>query len=132
MNYKVPKITVDGVVMRDDQLLLVKRKNEPFKGRWALPGGYVEYGEKTENAIVREVFEETGLQTCVRELVGVYSDPKRDPRGHTITIVYDLEIVGGELRSGDDASDAMFFSLNNLPLLSFDHDKIIKDVVAKG
>jgi len=129
MNYKSPKLTVDGIVLKNGKILLIKRKNQPFEGKWALPGGFVEYGEKTEDATVREVFEETGLKTKINHLVGVYSDPNRDPRGHTVSIVYVLDICNGELKSGDDACDAKFFDLKNLPDLSFDHEGIIKDVL---
>jgi 8-oxo-dGTP diphosphatase len=132
MKYKSPKITADGAVFKDGEILLVKRKNEPFKGKWALPGGFVEYGEKTEDAAVREVFEETGLKTSVKSLVGVYSNPNRDPRGHTITVVYLMELISGELCSGDDAADAKFFDLDMLPEISFDHDIVIKDVVRRN
>jgi len=131
MNYKSPKVTVDGIILEDEMILLIKRGNTPFKGKWALPGGFVEYGEKTEDAVVREVFEETGLNTKISRLVGVYSDPKRDPRGHTITIVYTLEIRGGNMKSGDDASDVKKFNIDNLPKLSFDHDCIIQDVLRR-
>ena len=127
MNYKSPKLTVDGIVLKDGNILLIKRKNQPFEGKWALPGGFVEYGEKTEDATVREVLEETGLKTKINHLAGVYSDPKRDPRGHTVSIVYVLDIYSGELKSGDDACDTKFFDLKNLPDLSFDHEGIIKD-----
>jgi len=129
MNYKSPKLTVDGIVLEDKKILLIKRKNQPFKGMWALPGGFVEYDEKTEDATVREVLEETGLKTKINHLAGVYSDPNRDPRGHTVSIVYVLNICNGELKSGDDACNAKFFDLKNLPDLSFDHKVIIKDVL---
>ena len=132
MNYKSPKLTVDGAVFKDGRILLIKRKNEPFKGKWALPGGFVEYNEKTEDAAVREVFEETGLKTKIKNLVGVYSDPNRDPRGHTVTVVYLMEIMSGELCGGDDAAEAKFFDLDVLPGLSFDHDIVIKDVVRRN
>jgi 8-oxo-dGTP diphosphatase len=128
MQYKSPKITVDGVIIHNKQILLIKRKNHPFKSKWALPGGFVEYGEKTEDAVLREIFEETGLLTKIDFLLGVYSDPDRDPRGHIISIVYKLEKIGGDLRSGDDAIETKFFKLNNLPELAFDHYKIIKDI----
>ena len=131
MNYIFPKLTVDGAVLKEEKILLIKRKNRPFKGKWALPGGFVEYGEKTEDAVVREVFEETGLKTKIKDLVGVFSDPDRDPRGHTISVVYLLEICGGRLKSGDDASDAKFFRLKELPELSFDHEVIIGDVLRR-
>ena len=130
MSYKNPRITADGIVRDGQTILLIKRKNQPFQGKWALPGGFVEYGEKTEDTVIREVFEETGLKTTVQKLVGVYSDSKRDPRGHTITVAYLLACTGGALKSGDDAMDAKFFNIDCLPQLAFDHEKIISD--AKG
>ncbi len=129
MSYKNPKLTADGIVLKENKILLIKRKNYPFKGKWALPGGFVEYGEKVEDAVIREVYEETGLKTSINKIFGVYSDPDRDPRGHTVTIVYLLDIKGGELKSNDDASDAKFFNVKELPELSFDHDIIIKDIL---
>jgi 8-oxo-dGTP diphosphatase len=131
MNYKSQKLTVDGVILKGKKILLIKRKNQPFKDKWALPGGFIEYGEKTEDAVLREIFEETGLETKIKELVGVYSDPNRDPRGHTISIVYILDEIGGKLISGDDASDAKYYNIDDLPDLSFDHDVIIKDVLRR-
>lgn len=131
MNYKIPKITADGIILNNGKILLIKRKNPPFKDKWALPGGFVEYKEKTEDAAVREVLEETGLKTKVIDLIGVYSDPNRDPRGHTITVAYLLEPYAGALSKGDDASDARYFEMNNLPELSFDHEKIINDVLRR-
>ena len=127
MKYKSPKLTVDGVILKNNLILLIKRKKSPFKNKWALPGGFVEYGEKTEDAVIREVYEETGLKTTVNKLLGVYSDPKRDPRGHTISIIYILDVVKGKLSSGDDASDVRYFDMKKLPDLSFDHKKIIKN-----
>jgi 8-oxo-dGTP diphosphatase len=130
MEYKNPKVTVDGIVFEGENILLIKRKNQPFQGKWALPGGFVDYGETVENAVVREVLEETGLETKIERLVGVYSDPKRDPRGHTIGIAYTCRKVGGELKGNDDALEAKYFKLNELPELAFDHKKIIADAVA--
>jgi 8-oxo-dGTP diphosphatase len=125
---KNPKLTVDGIIKKDNKIVLIRRKFEPFKNYWALPGGFVEYNEKTENAVIREIFEETGLKTRIKKLIGVYSDPTRDPRGHTVSIVYELEILIGEMIFGDDASDVNFFNINELPdKLSFDNEKIIKD-----
>ncbi|MCD6573183.1 MAG: NUDIX hydrolase [Thermoplasmata archaeon] len=125
---KKPSITVDGVIIKNGKILLVKRKNEPFKGKWALPGGFVEYGETVEKAVLREVKEETGMDAKIKKLVGVYSDPARDPRGHTISIVFLLEGEGDAI-AGDDAIEAKFFDLNELPPLAFDHEKIIKDAI---
>lgn len=129
MDYRNPKLTVDGVVVRGNKILLIKRKNKPFKGKWALPGGFVEYGETVEEAVAREAAEETGLDTEIKQIVGVYSDPDRDPRGHTISIAYLLSVKGGTPKGGDDASDARFFDADELPPLAFDHDKIIKDAL---
>jgi len=132
MLYKSPALTVDGVIIQDGKILLIKRKHQPFKGQWALPGGFVEYGETTEDATIREVVEETGLATKIRRLIGVYSDPHRDPRGHTVSVVYYLEICNGKMKSGDDASDVNFFDVKKLPPLSFDHEQIIKDAVNRS
>ena len=131
MKYKAPHLTVDGIVLRNSEILLVQRKHPPFQHRWALPGGFVEYGETAEHAIVREVVEETGLNTTVEQLIGVYSDPKRDPRGHTVTIVYLLKLTGGTLHAGDDAQSATFFNTKQLPPLAFDHQKIIADTLRR-
>lgn len=125
--YKKPSLTVDGILVENGKIVLIKRAREPFKGMYALPGGFVEYGEKTEDAIVREFKEETGLDVQVSRLFGVYSDPERDPRDHTVTVVYELQKIGGKLRGGDDASQAALFPLNALPPLAFDHEKIMED-----
>ncbi|NIA10618.1 MAG: NUDIX domain-containing protein, partial [Nitrospiraceae bacterium] len=93
---------------------------------------FVEYGETTEAAAVREAAEETGLETDVEKLVGVYSDPKRDPRGHTVSVAYILSVKDGtpdKPKGGDDATEAKFFDLNELPPLAFDHDRIIRDAL---
>ena len=131
MDYKSPKLTADGAIFKDGKIVLIKRKNEPFKGKWALPGGFVEYGEKVEDAVIREVKEETGLSTKIIDIVGIYSDPNRDPRGHIITVVYLLDIIGGELKGNDDAAEAKYFDINDLPELSFDHNIVLKDVMRK-
>jgi 8-oxo-dGTP diphosphatase len=131
MRQKSPAITVDGIVIKEHSILLVQRKHEPFQGLWALPGGFVEYGEMTETAVMREVKEETGLQTTILGLLGVYSDPNRDPRGHTITVAYQLTPVSGNLLAGDDAASVRYFKENELPMLAFDHAKIVKDAFKK-
>lgn len=125
--YRNPKLTTDGIVVVDGKIVLVKRGREPGKGKYALPGGFVEYGERTEYSAVREVLEETGLETAVVGLLGIYSDPSRDPRGHIISAVYVLRLIGGEPRAGDDAAEVVLFPLDRLPELAFDHAKIIGD-----
>jgi 8-oxo-dGTP diphosphatase len=131
--YKRIALTVDGIVSRGtgrkQEILLIRRGNAPFKGKWALPGGFVEYGETVESAVIREVKEETGLETRIERLVGVYSDPKRDPRKHTASVVYVLKIMGGTPEGGDDAADARFFPMPAMPPLAFDHAKILADFI---
>lgn len=125
--YKIPSLTVDAIIMYDGGIVLIKRGKEPFEGYWALPGGFVEYGETVENAVKREAKEETGLDTTIKDLVGVYSEPERDPRRHTVSICYLLE-GRGELKAGTDASEATRKSFKKIPTnLAFDHGKIIKD-----
>jgi|SRR3989344_126923 len=130
MKYKNPCATADVIVERNNEILLVKRKHKPFRDMWALPGGFLEYGKETlEETAVRELKEETSLQAKIEnlELFGVYSSPKRDPRGHIISHVYIAGECSGNLRADDDAKDTGFFSLDNLPELSFDHNKILKE-----
>ncbi len=124
---RTPLLTVDGVVVVDGQVLLVRRRNPPFAGQYALPGGFVDVGERVEVAVVREVREETGLETTIERLLGVYSAPDRDPRGHTASVAYLLRRVGGTLAGADDADEARFFPLAALPPLAFDHADILAD-----
>lgn len=126
---KSPFLTVDTVVVENASILLIKRKNDPYQGSWALPGGFVEYGETVENAAVRETKEETGIVVKLKELVGVYSDPDRDPRGHTVTVCFLGVKIGGMLESATDADDARYFELNEIKTLdlAFDHERIIQD-----
>jgi len=121
-----PSVAVDGLVLRSGKLVAVRRKNEPFRGMPALPGGFVELGERTEDAVVREVREETGLVTKVVRLVGVFSNPGRDPRGHVISIAYALEAVSGRLRAGSDAAQVVRIDLAAVPPMAFDHNEIVR------
>ena len=122
-----PVLTVDAIIIRNDKsIVLVKRKDDPFKGSFALPGGHVEYGETVEEAVVREAKEETGLDVDVEDLFGVYSDPHRDPRGHTVSVVFVCKEVGGELEAGSDAAEVRSFK-KPPEGLAFDHAKILKD-----
>jgi 8-oxo-dGTP diphosphatase len=121
-----PRITADGIVVSDSKILLVRRKFNPFEGRYALPGGFVEYGEKVDECAIREVREETGLKVSINRLLGVYSAPDRDPRGHTVTIVFVLNVEGGALADSVETK-AEWVPLKNIPSLAFDHDAIIAD-----
>ena len=123
--HKKPALTVDAIAIKDDQIILIRRKNPPFQGSFALPGGFVDYGETVENAVIREFNEETGLKAEIKELVGIFSEPDRDPRGHTVSVVFELKITGGEMIAGDDAAEVSLFKLDELPDLAFDHGKII-------
>ena len=131
--YKSPAVTVDGVIrFEDGAIVLIQRKNPPFQGLWALPGGFVEYGETVEQAVIREIKEETGLKVELGELIGVYSDPKRDPRGHTVGVAFMARPIGGKLKAGDDAGSSMKTDLFMEMKLAFDHDKIVRDARRKG
>ncbi|MCM8764588.1 MAG: NUDIX hydrolase [Candidatus Omnitrophica bacterium] len=122
--FRNPYPTVDAIVRKDGGIALVYRKNPPLG--WAIPGGFINYGESAENAAVREVMEETGLDIVGLELFGVFSNPGRDPRFHTISIVYTAE-GRGTLKAGDDASRVEIFSQGNLPTnITFDHRKILQ------
>ena len=124
VNPRNPYPTCDVIVELDGGIVLIERRGEP-KG-WALPGGFVDYGERVEDAAIREVKEETSLDVRLEALLGVYSDPSRDPRQHNLSVVY----VGqgrGVLHAGDDAGLAKVFPLDSLPSLCFDHAQIIED-----
>jgi 8-oxo-dGTP diphosphatase len=125
-----PKVTADAAIVEDARIVLVRRGNPPYKDCWALPGGFVEVGERVEEACVREAKEETGLDVEAVRLVGVYSDPKRDPRGHTVGVAYLCVPEGGVLKGADDAKEARWFPLDELPVLAFDHQRIVEDVMA--
>ena len=125
MEYKNPTPTVDIIILRDNQIVLIKRKNPPHG--WALPGGYVDEGESIEHAAIREAKEETGMDVILDELFYVYSDPKRDPRQHTMSSVFVAHAEGMPV-GADDAEHAEYYPLNNLPApLAFDHATIIDD-----
>jgi 8-oxo-dGTP diphosphatase len=126
---KTPALTVDCVVFDTrGRVLLIRRKNEPFKGAYALPGGFAEIGEMTEAACRRELLEETGLEVGALRLVGVYSDPKRDPRGHTVSVVYLTEVPEGVApRAGSDAAGAEWVADWRKQQLAFDHTQTLED-----
>ena len=123
-----PLLTVDIIIEITDRpgrpIVLIKRKYPPLG--WALPGGFVDVGETLEQAAVREAREETSLDVSLRMLLGNYSDPSRDPRGHTVSAVYIAE-ARGEPRAADDASQLQLFDPAATPQLAFDHAQIISD-----
>jgi len=129
MKYKNPGLAVDIIVEREGKLLLVKRKHGPYKGEWAFPGGFIDYGKETiEQTAVRELKEETQLIAELKdiELLGVASKPDRDPRGHVVAIQFIVKEFKGEPKADDDAEEADWFSLNITPKLAFDHQETLE------
>lgn len=121
-------MTVDCVVFDDrDRLLLIRRRYPPFAGQFVLPGGFVDYGETTEAAARRELTEETGLKAKDLRLIGVYSDPKRDPRGHTCSVVFLTRVTRATATAGDDAAAAEWVPLAGRYKMAFDHGKCLND-----
>lgn len=132
--YPRPSVTADIAIFsintKSQQILLIRRGNEPFKGRWALPGGFIEMDETLEATAARELKEETGLTVPDLTQYRTYGDPGRDPRGRTIAVVFygfanpdNVSVAGG-----DDAADARWFPVDQLPALAFDHEKILKEL----
>ncbi len=128
--YPRPAVTVDIVIVTRSakpRVLLVRRKNEPFAGCWALPGGFVDMDETLEAAARRELFEETGVRTGALVQLHTFGDPGRDPRGRTISVVYLAVVDADQLkpRAADDAAEVGWFSLTRPPALAFDHRDIL-------
>ncbi len=129
---KSPILAVDAIILDNNKVLLTKRATYPFVGYWTLPGGHVEYGETTEHALKREMKEELGISVKIKELFGVYSDPKRDPRHHTVSAVYLCEKNKGKIQLNFEASEFKLFSLDELPSkIGFDHKKVLHDLKKK-
>jgi 8-oxo-dGTP diphosphatase len=129
--YKNPAPTTDAIIARDDgRVVLILRKNPPHG--WAIPGGFVEYGEELGHACAREAKEETSLDVELVAQLFTYSDPSRDARQHTISTVYACRARAGELRADDDAADARWFSESEIPFgeLCFDHAQVLRDYFA--
>lgn len=120
-----PVPTVDVIIEVGDRIVLIRRRHPP--PGWAIPGGFIDAGERAQDAAVREAFEETGLRVVLTDLLGVYSDPARDPRRHTISTVY-VGRAEGTPAGGDDASEARLFGEAELPSpVAFDHERILED-----
>ncbi|MCS6885031.1 MAG: NUDIX hydrolase [Acidobacteriota bacterium] len=134
--YPKPSVTADcaifALVDSKVHILLIERNNEPFKGKWALPGGFVDINELIDTAAYRELKEETGLENVRLRRIGVYDAPGRDPRGRTITFLY-LALIDKlpDIKAADDASSAKWFTLDSLPELAFDHAVLISDAKNK-
>ena len=133
--YPRPAVTADCIVITKEaepKVLLIERGDEPFKGCWAFPGGFMNMDETTEQCAIRELEEETGLKVSEVHQIGAYSKVDRDPRGRTITVAY-LAIVAAPMavNGQDDAAKAQWFPLSALPELAFDHDEIMQDAIKK-
>ena len=128
-DYKNPIPTVDAIIQKSSSILLVKRKKDPYKNQFALPGGFVNEGETIEEAIEREVYEETSLKVHPIDILGVYSDPTRDPRGHMMTVVFIVLIIRGIATAGDDAKEISWIPIEkiNEVKIAFDHKLVIRD-----
>lgn len=129
-------LTADSVIFYrgegKTEVLLVKRKNDPFKGRWALPGGFLEDEEPLETGAQRELEEETGLKAGHLEQIRAYGKPDRDPRGRTVSVGFWGEVKSKSAVKGkDDAAVAEWFNINDVPDLAFDHDEVLRDALKK-
>ena len=125
-------VTVDVLVInkKADEILLIKRLNEPFKDCWALPGGFVDENEDLEQAARRELFEETNVETNEMIQIGTFGKPYRDPRGHMISVAYQTYLIDNQIvKAKDDTKEVKWFFLNNLPELAFDHLDIINSIL---
>ena len=132
--YPRPALTVDIIITRNVssgiEILLIQRLNPPFKDHWALPGGFVDMYETLEQAAARELVEETGLTSINIKQFRAYSEPGRDPRGHTISVVFTGSLTDYSIvKAGDDAKSANWFNIDNLPSLAFDHNEIISEAL---
>lgn len=127
--YRCPDVATSTVTEHDGKLLLIRRGTEPFKGKLAFPGGFVDYGEKVEDAAIRETKEETGINVKLKEILTVNSDPKRDPRKHIIDIVFVAEFLGGEPKISKESIEVLWIPENELRKenFAFDHSKTLEN-----
>jgi 8-oxo-dGTP diphosphatase len=129
VKYSNPTPTVDAILQRDSKVLMIRRKKDPFKDQLALPGGFVNEGETVEDAVKRETKEETSLEVEPMEILGVYSDPRRDPRKHVMTVVFVCIIIRGSGNAADDATSIEWVELADTESkqIGFDHVTILRD-----
>lgn len=131
--YPHPSVTTDCVIFGFDgnklQVLLVKRGIEPYKGKWAFPGGFLKLDESAREGALRELREETGLTDAYIKQLHTFSEPERDPRERVITIAYYALVKIAEVKGGDDAEDAQWFTIDDVPSLAFDHDRILRKAI---
>jgi len=131
--YPRPSVTADAVLFAEREgevfVLLIRRGNEPYKGCWAFPGGFLNMDETVARCAERELEEETGIKLTGMQLVGIYSDVERDPRGRVITAAYTAMTTMPEATAADDAAAAQWWPLNALPQLAFDHETILRDAM---
>jgi 8-oxo-dGTP diphosphatase len=136
-DYPRPCVTVDAVVFRKRdgnwETLLIQRKNYPYEGQWAFPGGFIDMAETLEEAVVRELEEETGLRGVKLQQLHAFSAVNRDPRHRTIGIAFYgfADELGSEVKGGDDAAEAQWFPVDDMPPLAFDHEEMFKRALEK-
>ena len=133
-SYPRPAVTVDIIILRNPcespEILLIQRLNHPFQNHWAIPGGFVDMDETLEQAAIRELEEETGLSEIILNQFKTYSAVNRDPRGRTISVVFmGLAQMESKIMAGDDAKNACWYKINDLPPLAFDHSQIIEEAL---
>ncbi len=134
-NYPRASVTVDIVILcpheKQTKLLLIQRGNEPYKNKWAFPGGFIEMDEMLVESAVRELHEETGLQGVKLQQFRAYGDPGRDPRGRTVSVVFYgfTDIKNSIVAGSDDAKNAAWFSLDNIPDMAFDHNLVLDELI---
>jgi len=126
---ETPRLVVDVVIPAEEGVVLIRRGSDPFEGQWALPGGFVEVGETVEEAAVREAAEETGLAVELALLVGVYSDPERDPRGHNVSVAFLARVLSGQLSAATDAAEVAVLDPGSVEV-AFDHRRIIEEALS--
>ncbi len=135
--YPRPMVTVDNLIFSEAEkctkLLLIKRLRPPFEGSWALPGGFVDMDEKLVTAAHRELQEETSLEIALLKQFRTFGNPNRDPRGRTIAVVFYgfVNHQTAKIQAADDAADAKWFSIDDLPALAFDHERIVREAIAE-